>query len=293
MRNFVVEISRAAREVRPGFAVVPQNGVELITQDGTHTGAPALAYLAAIDGVGQESLFYGYSADDQPTPGEVTRWNLGFLDLARQAGGIVVLVTDYCFTLAKVVDSYNRNRKKGYVSFAANSRELDRIPNFPSSPVDENSEDVSVLAKVRNFLYLINPHRYATRQNFLDSLKETNYDLLILDLFFEGIPLSAEEVAGLKVKSNGGKRLVLAYLSIGEAEDYRFYWNATWKRHPPAWLRGQDPDWPGNYYVAYWHPEWKRIILSGDAAYLKKILTAGFDGVYLDRIDAFEYFEAQ
>ncbi|MCX5769013.1 MAG: hypothetical protein NTZ09_01885 [Candidatus Hydrogenedentes bacterium] len=32
-------------------------------------------------------------------------------------------------------------------------------------------------------------------------------------------------------------------------------------------------------------------ILGGPDAYLDRIITAGFDGVYLDIIDAFEYFE--
>ena len=31
----------------------------------------------------------------------------------------------------------------------------------------------------------------------------------------------------LKIKDNGGKRIVIAYLSIGEAEDYRYYWNKS------------------------------------------------------------------
>ena len=37
--------------------------------------------------------------------------------------------------------------------------------------------------------------------------------------------------------------------------------------------------------------EWQDIVFGNDESYLKKILDAGFDGVYLDIIDAFEYFE--
>jgi len=36
-----------------------------------------------------------------------------------------------------------------------------------------------------------------------------------------------------------------------------------------------------------------QIIYGNNNSYLKKILDAGFDGVYLDIIDAFEYFENQ
>ena len=43
--------------------------------------------------------------------------------------------------------------------------------------------------------------------------------------------------------------------------------------------------------MAYWQPEWKDIIYGNDDSYLKKILDAGFDGVYLDIIDAYERYE--
>lgn len=80
-------------------------------------------------------------------------------------------------------------------------------------------------------------------------------------------------------------------MSIGEAEDYRFYWKNEWKTNPPVWLGEENPDWEGNYKVWYWEKEWQNIIISDPDSYLQRILNAGFDGVYLDIIDAFEYFE--
>ena len=56
-------------------------------------------------------------------------------------------------------------------------------------------------------------------------------------------------------------------------------------------MDGENPNWPGNYKVRYWEQSWKDIIYGNDNSYLKKILDAGFDGVYLDIIDAFEYYE--
>lgn len=85
--------------------------------------------------------------------------------------------------------------------------------------------------------------------------------------------------------------MVIAYMSIGEAENYRFYWKQDWKTGSPSWLREENPEWPGNYAVRYWHPDWKKIIYGNSDAYLDRILAAGFDGVYLDKIDVFEYFE--
>jgi len=89
----------------------------------------------------------------------------------------------------------------------------------------------------------------------------------------------------------GGKRLVIAYMSIGEAEEYRYYWKDEWESDPPSWLKEENRDWEGNYKVEYWDPDWQGIIYGSTDAYLDKIVDKGFDGVYLDIIDAFEYFE--
>ena len=82
-------------------------------------------------------------------------------------------------------------------------------------------------------------------------------------------------------------------MSIGEAEDYRYYWKDEWdkKREWPDWIYKENPDWEGNYKVWYWEQEWKDIIFGNDDSYLKKVIDAGFDGAYLDIIDAFEYYE--
>ena len=112
-----------------------------------------------------------------------------------------------------------------------------------------------------------------------------------MDLYIEDQAFSSSEINLLKEKKNGGNRLVICYMSIGEAEDYRYYWQNSWASDPPEWLKGENPDWPGNYKVKYWDPEWQDFIFGNEQSYLKMILDAGFDGVYLDLIDAFEYFE--
>ena len=73
MRDFVVRISETARTQDADFVVIPQNGIELVTLGEDAGSELAAAYLAAIDGHGQEDLFYGYSRDDKPTPSDATR----------------------------------------------------------------------------------------------------------------------------------------------------------------------------------------------------------------------------
>ncbi len=86
---------------------------------------------------------------------------------------------------------------------------------------------------------------------------------------------------------------VISYMSIGEAEDYRYYWQEGWRVGSPDWLDSVNPDWEGNFKVRYWQPEWQAHIFGSPGAYLDRIVAAGFDGVYLDIIDAYEHYEDQ
>ena len=54
----------------------------------------------------------------------------------------------------------------------------------------------------------------------------------------------------------------------------------------------ENPAWRGNYKVRYWDAGWRAILFGSPGSYLDQIISRGFDGVYLDIIDAFEYFEA-
>jgi cysteinyl-tRNA synthetase len=215
---------------------------------------------------------------------------ISYLDVC-ESNGVEVLVTDYCETQSKMDDSYQQNNTRGYISFAAPDRELRKIPGYPAQPYQVNGNDIEDLSDAKNFLYLINPEEYITRQAFLTALATTGYDIILIDYFYNQEEFTANEIARLKTKNNGGQRLVIAYLSIGEAEEYRYYWKDEWKSDPPSWMKEENPDWEGNYKVEYWDPGWQSIIYGSSGSYLDKIIDKGFDGVYLDIIDAFEYFE--
>lgn len=138
----------------------------------------------------------------------------------------------------------------------------------------------------------VNDFLYQLQNTHLQAIGETKYDLLVIDYSSDGTAegeLSAAQIAALK-SSPGGRKLVLAYMSIGEAEDYRYYWKPEWEPGNPEWLDIENPDWPGNYKVKYWHPDWQRIIFGSPDAYLDKIIGVNCDGVYLDLVDAYEYY---
>lgn len=291
MRDFVKGISNYSKGLNANFVVIPQNGHDILTEDGDETGSPAVDYIDAIDGVGREDLFYGYDNDNVPTAVSDKDYMIAFIDIA-ESNGVEVLVTDYCWTPSYMDNSYLQNANKGYISFAADHRELDNIPDYPATPYNVNTDNITSLTLAKNFLYLLNPGTYSTKEAFLNAIRNTNYDLVIMDLFYEGTEgMTFSDVNSLKTKLDGGSRLMIAYMSIGEAEDYRYYWISDWNNNPPAWLDKENPDWEGNYKVRYWHMDWQEIIYGSDESYLKKVIDAGFDGVYLDIIDAFEFFE--
>jgi len=132
-------------------------------------------------------------------------------------------------------------------------------------------------------LQKINPRKIAN----------SSVDLVVVDYSKDGTQrraFRAADIRRMRKKPNGKKRVVLAYLSIGEAESYRYYWRNHWNQKKPAWLGPENPNWPKNYKVRYWHKDWQRIIFGHRKAYLDKIIAAGFDGIYLDIIDAYEFW---
>lgn len=291
MREFVLQISEHAKKVNPKFAVIPQNGMELVTLDGTHKGALMTNYLNAIDGNGQESLLYGEPNDNSRTSTDRTNYLTGLLTISQSEGN-TILITDYCRTESKVNDALESNQNSGFIPFAADERNLTSIPSYPQEPFNVNASDALKLADARNHMLLLNSSEFETKESFLNSLDQTNYDILIIDAFYnDGKQFTIDDINRLKTKKNGGKRMVISYMSIGEAEDYRYYWDLNWEFEPPVWLGEENPRWKGNYKVLYWNKDWQDLIISKEDSYLNRILNSGFDGVYMDIIDGFDYFE--
>lgn len=110
------------------------------------------------------------------------------------------------------------------------------------------------------------------------ALKKKNADVAVLD------PDEVRNPAKLKTKANGGKRAVLAYISVGESEDFRGYM----KKGNKTWATSGEQGWSGNKIVKYWDPEWKSIVKGR----VRAAMAAGYDGVYLDRIDTYERIKA-
>ncbi len=126
---------------------------------------------------------------------------------------------------------------------------------------------------------------YQLQEAHPDEIASAGFGLIVIDYSRDGTDAGMYPRAEIEAIAAAGM-IPIAYISIGEAEDYRFYWKTEWKRHPPAWLGRINPDWSGNYKVRYWDPAWKEIVYS----YLDRIVSQGFSGIYLDIVDAFEHW---
>ena len=144
-----------------------------------------------------------------------------------------------------------------------------------------------------SFAYILQADFFAkTKPEAVAKLKESGRDWIVLDATFAGdTPWEQSDLD--TIRTGKAERKVVAYLSIGEAEDYRPYWQSDWvssgKRTvaAPAWLGIENPEWKGNYQVKYWNAEWQKLMLAA----IDDAMARGFDGVYLDIVDGFQTYE--
>ena len=138
----------------------------------------------------------------------------------------------------------------------------------------------ATLASVTSWAYQL--HSYPN--NDLAEIAASKFQMAVVDSSSDGT--AAREWTPAQITHAKSNKLLLAYLSIGEAEDYRHYWRGTWKTSPPPWLGAENPNWPGNYRVQYWHPSWQALITHS----LNRVIAQGFDGAYLDLVDAYQHY---
>jgi len=172
-------------------------------------------------------------------------------------------------------------------------------------------ENTNKLKDVRFFAYQIQD---ISDEDRLDELVESKYDLVVIEPTRTDVTGDAgfntrEAVRKLKAsKGHDGitPKKVIAYIDIGEVEDWRWYWSwskGEWEagaRRPSDWpefIVKPDPDgWTGNYPVTYWDETWKDIVIYGQntvnpygdyRSILDEVIIDEFDGVYLDWVEGY------
>ncbi len=137
-------------------------------------------------------------------------------------------------------------------------------------------------------------------------LANETHDLMVLDFSSDGTganSFSNAEISQIK-DGPGGRSVAAAYLSIGEASEFRDHWDPAWTDNgqadgnltalAPSWLGATNPDWPESRKVRYWDAEWQDVIFNdAKTGWLDKIVDQGFDAAYLDIVDAYYYWAVE
>ncbi|HID61945.1 MAG TPA: hypothetical protein EYP49_04275 [Anaerolineae bacterium] len=159
------------------------------------------------------------------------------------------------------------------------------VPTAETPPPDRTPSEAR-LADVSHWFYVINVN---LEPEMVERIAASEYDMVVLDFIPSEENNTDYPMADVIAQLHNAPhpKLVIAYIDIGQAEDYRTCWQPGWGIGNPEWIAGTDPDgWEGNFPVAYWYDEWRQIWL-GEGGYLQAILDVGFDGVYLDWVEAY------
>jgi uncharacterized protein (TIGR01370 family) len=123
------------------------------------------------------------------------------------------------------------------------------------------------------------PFLYQLQNASFGALSTQSFRAAVVDMDESG--LTAAQLNTLHTQN----KVLFTYLSIGEAEDYREYWtDGNWNSQKPSFVLGENPDWPGNFSVKFWDPAWQAIMY----ARVDDAIAHGYDGIYLDIVDAYE-----
>lgn len=277
MKDFIKELRNNTDKEK---IIITQNGNELYFKNGKIDNK----FFALTNGITQESLYYGDVLRFNVPTSKGLKNELLELTVPLRKKGKPVFTINYGKGQKKREFLKKEALKTKFISELLPSFNADKLYETIE---DYNDEDINSLSEVKNFLFLLNPEAFSNIDEYYQALRNTNYDLLLIEVSYNKVFFTKEQIEELKIKDNGGKRIVIAYLSVGEAENYRFYWKKKWNKKKPNWIVKENDNWEGNYIVKYWTPEWKNIIKE----YQKKLDEIGVDGYLLDTVDTFQYFE--
>jgi cysteinyl-tRNA synthetase len=137
-------------------------------------------------------------------------------------------------------------------------------------------------------------------------LASATHDMIVIDASHDGTDaerFTAGEITRIK-DGMGGRSVVVSYISIGEASDFRDYWDTDWTTtgkatgkltsEAPDWLGPLNPDWPESRKVRYWDDDWQNLMFNDEkTGNVDAIVKAGFDAAYLDIVDAYYFWGAE
>ncbi len=291
MRDMVIGLSDYARGRNADFVVVVRGGAELLRKSPREAlwerlrnpeaaeggavapeGTPQRRYIKALDGIIIDGLYCGEAAKQHKEVMESVR---PLLDEGRR-----LLSIDFCKGDASAKAAKQAATDKALAFLGSDPR----MATIPARPATENAASYTNLTLARNIGFALASEPYDTRAEWVMKLQATNHDVLVIPPFHRGSePLTPADVASLKYKRLGSRRVLLAHLPLASIRDTHFHFKKEWTLGNPPFLAAPDPALPGGYLVDYWDPTWKELV----GLSLKGVIDLGFDGVVLDNAGAF------
>lgn len=156
--------------------------------------------------------------------------------------------------------------------------------------IKENAKNIFNLKSAQNISFLLKDDLYADKQDFIDAVRNSNYDVVVISPYFRNkTPFTPEEVNAMKYKKNGTRRQLLARFNITEALDNAYYWQPGWKIGTPNWLVRPSFSEEHGIITRFWTQEWKEHM----AHYFISLIKTGYDGAFLTGLENHRYFEKQ
>ena len=303
MRKMVISLSRWAKNQRSDFSVIAMNGLDLTTfiEPGlfvTKSDAkPARNFIRALDGMLIEAPNYGRDGYNKETGEGEVKYDQQYLERLSDTG-MRFFMLDYTDKLENIRKSRAKTSKMDPLYYAAPppDMQLAALAKVPSTPFNENPFVIDTLQKARNYAMVVDSAPYGNKDAYVDALANTNYDILVLDAFHRGTtPLSFDDMRKLRYKKIGTPRLLLAYIDVGTAQTYRYYWRSDWRAGSPDFISSASNTgrWGQENHVYYWEPQWQNIIFGNANSYVAGLMQMGFDGIVMDGIDDYRWWVDQ
>jgi len=299
MRTMVIQLGSAAHKA--GLQVMLRNAPELLVKEDIEgyweqqheanqphlkSGEVFTDLMEAIDGMMVDGLYWGNAHYGVATQhGAATPYRQA-AEALRQAGRKTFTV-EYVKDAQAVEQLHKSATADKLISYADQEGDMS-LSSVPSArPWDENPDHVAKLSLARNWLPVLDGSKFPNVETMVTALAHTSHDLLVVDPFCRGQGFSYANIAALKTKTFGSRRLVLARLPVGLASQRRWYWNADWQPGNPGFLKQPMPVDPNYWMVNYWSDDWKAII----SKYFTNLIAIGVDGFLIDAADAYLAFE--
>lgn len=304
MRENVLMLSRYAKSRKPSFKIMVHDGRELLKKDlweyhlEGYNEARRLGYnakdpsfLARIKNLSPEFQTIGTGAREYLKNIDAIALNNYFCSKQNYAPNesLKLISIDKCPTEdafdEAIQDSVGRNAL--LYAFTKPQYSFKNIKN--QVIINENAKNIDNINEAQNIAFLLDTSLYQDKFSFIEDIRNSNFDIIVIPAFFNHQPFDKEEINSLKFKKNGTQRQIIAVLNISEAYEDEYYWKSGWKIGNPDWLKRLSFVDKEGILVEYWAPEWKNVI----AKYFKGIVDLDFDGVFLTGLENYHYFEQQ